>query len=145
MDETARAIPEEIPDGRLRFEGTVELAGAVTDQMLGTLFGPDSALDGRLRFAGPVQIHGTFHGALDTSDNLVVGERARIDADVTCGSAVVRGTIVGNITSSGAVDLTGTARVKGDITAPSLSVARGAMFDGTSRMGTLPAKRGDRR
>lgn len=140
-DTTPEPMPDTLEDGKLRFEGKVELGGTVTGQMLGILFGPDSDVNGRLQFAGPVQIDGTFRGAITTNDSLVVGEHARIDADVTCGSATVRGTIVGNITASDSVALEAGANVAGDITSPSLSMAKGTMFDGTSRMGTLPASR----
>ena len=146
IEDTPEPMSEPLADGKLRFEGKVELGGTVTGQMLGILFGPDSDVDGRLQFAGPVQIDGTFRGAIATSESLVVGEHAKIDADVTCGSAVVRGTIVGNITASDSVALEGSAQVKGDITSPSLSMAKGTMFDGISRMGTLPTnKRSGRR
>jgi len=141
IEDSAEPMPEAIADGKLRFEGTVELGGTVTGQMLGILFGPDSDVNGRLQYAGPVHIDGTFRGAITTNDALVIGEHATIDADVTCGSAVVRGTITGNITATDSVALETQARVKGDITAPSLAVAKGAMFDGVSRMGTLPSKR----
>lgn len=138
IDETPEPMPAPLPDGKLRFEGTVELGGNVTGQMLGILFGPESDVNGRLQFAGPVEIDGTFRGAITTSESLVIGEHATIDADVTCGSALVRGTITGNITARDSVALEGHARVKGDISSPSLAVSKGAMFDGASRMGTLP-------
>jgi cytoskeletal protein CcmA (bactofilin family) len=125
-------------DHSLRFEGTVALGGAITGQMLGILFGPESNVNGKLEVAGAVHIDGTFRGAIKTKDSLVVGEHARIEADINCGSALVHGTIVGNITATDSVALEGHAQVKGDITSPSLSVAKGAQFDGTSRMGTLP-------
>jgi len=130
---------ETVTAGKLHFEGTVELGGTVTGQMLGILFGPESDVNGRLRFGGPVQIDGTFRGAITTDDALLVGEHAKIDADITCGSATVHGTITGNITAKDAVSLESTAHVKGDVSAPSLSVAKGASFDGLSRMGTVSA------
>lgn len=145
IDETPDPMPATLEDGKLRFEGTVELGGTVTGQMLGILFGPGSDVDGRLQFAGPVHIDGTFRGAIRTADSLVIGEHARIDADVTCGTATVRGTIVGNITASDSVALEGGAHVTGDITSPSLSMAKGTVFDGTSRMGTLPGTKRSRR
>src|SRR3954465_15437770 len=81
---------------RLRFVGTVELGGAVTGQMLGILFGPDSNVDGRLQFDGPVEIDGSYRGAIKTSDVLKIGEQAVIQADVSCGSAIVKGQVTGN-------------------------------------------------
>ena len=122
---------------RLRFVGTVELGGAVTGQMLGILFGPESNVDGRLQFDGAVEIDGSYKGAIKTSDQLKVGERAVIEADITCGSAIVKGQVTGNIIARDYVALQSGARVKGDITAPAMSMEKGATFDGLSRMGTV--------
>src|SRR3954470_12651123 len=122
---------------RLRFVGTVELGGAVTGQMLGILFGPDSNVDGRLQFDGAVEIDGSYRGAIKTSDVLKIGEQAVIQADISCGSAIVRGQINGNIIARDSVTLQPGARVKGDITTPAFSMEKGATFDGLSRMGTV--------
>lgn len=132
--------PEPELGGKLRFEGTVELGGTVSDQTLAVLFGPDSNVNGKLAFDGAVRIEGTFRGSIRTGA-LDTGGRANIAADVSCTTAVVRGEVVGNITASEHVSLEPGAKVKGDITAPSLSVQKGASFDGVSRMGTLPSSR----
>lgn len=121
---------------RLRFVGTVELGGAVTGQMLGILFGPESNVDGQLQFEGPVEIEGTYKGAIKTSDTLKIGDQAIIEANITCGSAIVRGQVTGNIVARDSITLQPGARVKGDITAPAFSMEKGATFDGLSRMGT---------
>jgi len=105
---------ETVSAGKLHFEGTVELGGTVTGQMLGILFGPESDVNGRLRFGGPVQIDGTFRGAITTDDALLVGEHAKIDADITCGAATIHGAVTGNITAKDAVALEPTSHVKGD-------------------------------
>ena len=122
---------------RLRFVGTVELGGAVTGQMLGILFGPESNVDGQLQFEGPVEIAGTYKGAIKTSDQLKIGGQAVIEANITCGSAVVNGQVTGNIVARDFITLQSGARVKGDLTAPALSMEKGATFDGLSRMGTV--------
>ena len=124
-------------EGRLRFVGTVELGGTVTGQMLGILFGPESNVDGSLQFDGPVTIDGTYRGSIRTSDSLVVGEHAKIEANVTCRSAEVSGEVTGNITATESVTLKAYAHVRGDITAQSLGIEKGVVFDGTSKMGTV--------
>ena len=131
---------ETTTDRRLRFVGTVELGGAVTGQMLGILFGPESNVDGRLQFDGAVEIDGSYRGAIKTSDVLKVGEQAVIQADITCGSAIVKGQVTGNIIARDSVTLQQGARVKGDITAPALSMEKGSTFDGLSRMGTVASE-----
>lgn len=124
---------------KLRFEGTVELGGNVTGEMVSVLFGADSSVNGKLRFSGSVQIDGTFGGTI-TTDTLVVGEDAKIRAEVSCGSAIVKGEVTGNISARESVELRGRARVVGDITTPSLSVEKGVMFDGASRMEPTPTR-----
>jgi cytoskeletal protein CcmA (bactofilin family) len=119
---------------KLMFEGTVEVDGTFTGQMLNALFGPDSQVNGKLRFEGAVQIDGTFTGSIITNDLLIIGERAKITADINCGSAIVSGEVTGNITAAESVELQGHARVKGDIATPTFAVGKGAMFDGVSKM-----------
>lgn len=119
---------------KLQFEGTVEVDGTFTGQMLNALFGPDSQVNGKLRFEGAVQIDGTFTGSITTNDLLIIGERAKIAADINCGSAIVSGEVAGNIRARDSVELQGHARVKGDIASPTLAIDKGAVFDGISKM-----------
>ena len=126
--------------GKLKFEGTVEVGGTVTGDMLSVLFRKESNVNGKLQFQGDLEIDGTFSGAVTTDDGLVIGENATVNAEISCGSVIVKGDVTGNITARDMVALEGGAHVKGDITSPSLSVAKGATFDGSSRMGTVSAK-----
>jgi len=119
---------------KLQFEGTVEVEGTFSGQVLNALFGPDSQVNGKLHFEGAVQIDGTFNGSITTNDLLIIGEHAKIAADINCGSAVVSGEVTGNITASGAVELHKGAHVKGDIATPTLGIDKGAVFDGMSKM-----------
>ncbi len=123
---------------KLQFEGTVEVEGTFSGQVLNALFGPDSQVNGKLHFEGAVQIDGTFNGSITTNDLLIIGEHAKIAADINCGSAVVSGEVTGNITASGAVELRKGAHVKGDIATPTLGVDKGAVFDGLSKMVGAP-------
>jgi cytoskeletal protein CcmA (bactofilin family) len=141
--QTTAATPDELvrdsdATRKLQFEGTVEVEGTFTGQMLNALFGPDSQVNGKLRFEGAVQIDGTFTGSIVTNDLLIIGERAKIAADINCGSAIVSGEVTGNITAGDSVELHGHARVKGDIATPALAIDKGAMFDGISKMPGTP-------
>jgi cytoskeletal protein CcmA (bactofilin family) len=124
---------------KLQFEGTVEVEGAFMGEMLNALFGADSQVNGKLHFEGAVQIDGTFTGSISTNDLLIIGDHAKIAADINCGSAVVSGDVTGNITAGGSVELHKGAHVKGDISTPTLAIDKGAVFDGLSRMLGAPA------
>jgi cytoskeletal protein CcmA (bactofilin family) len=142
--QTVTETPDELvrdpnANRKLQFEGTVEVEGTFMGQMLNALFGPDSQVNGKLHFEGAVQIDGTFTGSITTNDLLIIGDQAKIAADINCGSAVVSGEVTGNITAAGSVELRHGARVKGDVSTPTLAIDKGAVFDGLSRMVGAPA------
>jgi cytoskeletal protein CcmA (bactofilin family) len=109
-------------------------APAVAANDLNALLGRGSEFDGKLAFEGTVRIDGNFTGEISTSDTLIVGDGARVTAEITCGTVVVHGEINGNIKASQAVELHKPARVKGDVTTPSLMMERGVVFNGRSQM-----------
>lgn len=107
---------------------------------LNALLGRGSEFDGKLAFEGTVRIDGTFTGEITTSDTLIVGEGAKVTAEISCGTIVVHGEVSGNIRATKAVELHTPARVKGDITTPSLMVERGVVFNGRSGMEETSAR-----
>lgn len=122
------AVAEARPEARIsdaRPSGSSEL---------NALLGRGSEFDGKLTFEGTVRIDGTFSGQISTSDTLIIGEGAKVSAEIACGSLVVHGEVTGNVTASTSVELHRPARVKGDIATPSLMVERGVMFQGNSKM-----------
>src|SRR5947208_8192421 len=90
--------------------------------------------EGKLTFAGTVRIDASFVGTIVTDDVLVVGEAARIDANITCGNIVVQGEVNGNIQAKNGVEIRSTGKVRGDLETASLVVEKGAFFQGASRM-----------
>jgi cytoskeletal protein CcmA (bactofilin family) len=98
------------------------------------LLGAGAEFEGRLTFRGTVRIDARLKGAIETDGVLIVGEHARIDADITCGTVVVHGVVNGNIRATSAIELRRTARVHGDVDSPSLSAEQGALLHGGVRM-----------
>src|SRR5512138_3597392 len=84
------------------------------------LLGEGAEFEGKLTFRGTVRIDARFKGSIVTDDVLVVGEHARMDADITCGTVIVHGEVNGNIRAKVAVELLHTARVRGDVESPSV-------------------------
>ena len=113
------------------------LSPAPTAGDLNALLGRGSEFEGKLTFEGTVRIDGKFNGTILTDDTLVVGEGAKVSAEVTCGTIVVHGEVVGNIRARGAVELHQPARVRGNIETPSLMVDRGVVFEGQAKMENL--------
>jgi cytoskeletal protein CcmA (bactofilin family) len=99
----------------------------------GLRLGRGVRLEGKLTFSGTVRIDATFKGSITTDGVLVVGEDAKVDADISCGTVIVEGEVNGNVTAREAVELRRAATVRGEIESPSLAVERGAVFQGASR------------
>jgi len=104
------------------------------------LLGRGARFEGKLTFEGTVRIDARFIGSIVTNDVLVVGEAARIDADVSCGTVVVHGEVNGNVKAKTAVDIRHTGKVRGDLETPSLAIEKGAIFHGASKMDPAGAK-----
>jgi cytoskeletal protein CcmA (bactofilin family) len=105
-----------------------------------TLLGKGSEFDGKLTFEGQVRIDGKFNGQINTKDTLVVGEGAKVTAEINAGTVIVNGVVEGNIRATQTVELHQPGRVKGSIECPALSIDRGVIFEGTCKMENLGTK-----
>jgi cytoskeletal protein CcmA (bactofilin family) len=102
-----------------------------------TVIGPGCILEGTLRSNGNLRLDGTFTGTLEIIGNILVGETARIEADVDARNISIGGMVRGNVTGN-KVQLLRTARVWGDITATALTTEEGAFIDGRISMTEPP-------
>jgi len=109
------------------YQASVDPAGNAT-------FGPGLVFEGKLSFKGQVEFNGTFKGAITTDDLLIIGEQAKVDADIRCGSVVVRGEVTGKIKARDSVELRGRARVKADVATLSFAMDKGVVFEGYCNM-----------
>jgi len=96
----------------------------------------DASMQGSLMFKDPVnlRINGRFEGTLNTKGNLMIGERAVVNADITGDSIVVAGKVNGKVNALKELKLIAPAVVTGDIQTPLLSVAEGAVLEGSCKM-----------
>jgi cytoskeletal protein CcmA (bactofilin family) len=102
---------------------------------LHTLLGKGSEFDGKLSFEGQVRIDGKYTGQIHTKDVLVIGESARVNAEISAGTVIINGTVEGIIRATQVVELHPPARVKGTIETPAMSMEKGVFFEGTTKMG----------
>ena len=98
-----------------------------------TVLGPNSMLEGTFQSNANVRLDGTFSGALEINGNILVGETAKIKADINARNISVAGAVRGNITGK-KVQVLRTGRVWGDIRATALTTEEGAFIDGKITM-----------
>jgi cytoskeletal protein CcmA (bactofilin family) len=102
-----------------------------------TLLGKGSEFDGKLTFEGQVRIDGKFSGQIFTKDTLVIGEGARVNAEINAGTVIVNGVVEGNIRATQLIELHTPGRVKGNLECPSLVIDKGVMFEGACKMESI--------
>lgn len=98
-----------------------------------SVLGPNSVLEGTLQSNANVRLDGTFSGTLEINGNILVGETAKIKADINARNISVAGAVRGNITGK-KVQVLRTGRVWGDIRATALTTEEGAFIDGKITM-----------
>lgn len=106
-----------------------------------TVLGASATLKGHLKSQGNVRLDGTFEGTLEIDGNVLVGEAAKITADIDAKNVSIAGAVRGNV-SGKKVQLLRTARVWGDITATAISTEEGCFIDGKITMVTHEAAQG---
>lgn len=99
-----------------------------------TVIGPSANLRGELRSDGGIRIEGAFEGLIETAGNLIVGEGARVMADITARNITVGGAIKGDVDATGRLEILSTGVVYGDINVQSVMIDQGGQFHGVSRM-----------
>ncbi|MBL8161581.1 MAG: polymer-forming cytoskeletal protein [Anaerolineae bacterium] len=98
-----------------------------------TVLGANSVMEGTLRSNANVRLDGTFSGTLEISGNVLVGETAKINADINARNISIAGAVRGNVNGK-KVQLLRTGRIWGDIRATALTTEEGAFIDGKITM-----------
>jgi len=109
-----------------------QVAGGKIENVLGV----NTTLTGHLKSDGNVRIDGVFVGEIETAGNVILGEHAKVEANITANAVQVWGAVKGNITASSRLEILSTGRVWGDIMVASLLIDEGGIFRGQSAMGS---------
>lgn len=99
-----------------------------------TVIGKDTEVTGKLVASGAVRVEGRLEGEILATSDVVVGETARIEAQVTARNVTIAGEVYGNIEASGRLEIVPTGRLIGDVRVAFLAVDDGAFFKGQCEM-----------
>jgi cytoskeletal protein CcmA (bactofilin family) len=95
---------------------------------------PDCEIEGNFALEGPLVVEGEFRGSIRCGATVTVGEHGSVEAGIDAREVDVHGAVVGDIAARREVVLHPTARVHGNLTAPSIVIERGAFYQGQTRM-----------
>ena len=91
-----------------------------------------TSLSGEIQFSGTLHINCSIRGSITTSDVLIIGERATVQADIRAGEVVIHGTVFGNVACDRRLEICSTGRLRGDVRTPQFIIQEGGTFEGFS-------------
>ena len=102
--------------------------------------GKSIAIKGDLTGNEDMVIEGKVEGKVELPNNqLTIGENGTVRAEISAKAVVVVGRVSGNVHGLESVEIQGTGIVEGDVSAPRLIVAEGAVLNGAITMTKQPA------
>jgi len=118
---------------------TYASASSVADEGKMSVIGPTLVIKGELEAGENLLIQGRVEGTIThNAESLVIGERGTVQANIKARNVVIEGTVDGDIYGSESVSIRETAKVKGNIFTPTISITEGAHFKGGIDMDVRP-------
>jgi cytoskeletal protein CcmA (bactofilin family) len=108
-----------------------------------TIISRSSRVRGRFTGSGDLEILGHVEGEIELAGDVTVDTQGLVAANVSAQRIVVRGAVKGDLTASDAILLEEGAKVVGDVRAPRIAIAPGALLRGyvqTANAGAAPAR-----
>ena len=102
--------------------------------MANTVIGSTIVIDGEINGDEDLTIRGTIKGRISLSASLFVENSGTVEADIETDNVEISGNVTGNIAASDKVELRTDGRMVGDIKAPRILIADGAVFKGNVDM-----------
>jgi cytoskeletal protein CcmA (bactofilin family) len=131
------------PDAAASSRALTESESLARDIKEGTLsgfVGSGTAFTGEATFKAMMRIDGQLSGRISSSSGtLVIGTNGKVDANIEVAVATVHGTVNGDIVATQRLELGRSAKVNGNIQAPSLIIEQGAIFEGSCKMTQVAA------
>ena len=100
---------------------------------ISTIIGEGYVFTGELRGPSVVRIEGKIIGNVNVEGGVVLGEKGIIEGDIITKSAIIYGTVNGNIRST-QLEIKKTGHVNGDIITDTLEIELGAQYNGKLSM-----------
>jgi len=99
-----------------------------------TIIGLSVKVKGDFTCQGNMVVEGEVDGTLKTHGDLIVGDKAKISANIEAKNATISGEVNGNLKIKGYLELSSTAKINGDIDVQSISIIKGAILNGQCQM-----------
>jgi len=102
---------------------------------INTILDEEVELEGQISFKTSLKIDGSFSGKIDAAEGLlIVGEKAKVKADLKTKTIIIAGHVTGNCEASEKLEMYDSAKLNGNIRTRKLKIADGVLFEGACEM-----------
>jgi cytoskeletal protein CcmA (bactofilin family) len=95
-----------------------------------SLIAQHTRLVGDIETQGALLLNGSVQGNGQVAGEIAISSGAQWEGDVHAQSAVIAGTVIGNVTVDDKLEIGASARLRGRVTAKRIAIARGAQIEG---------------
>jgi cytoskeletal protein CcmA (bactofilin family) len=111
------------------------MARDIKEGRLSGFVGSGTMLTGETSFQAMLRVDGHLTGrVMSEAGTLIIGSTGRVDANIHVGTAMINGTVNGDIVATEKIELGRSARVIGNVQTPRLTIEDGAIFEGSCSM-----------
>ncbi len=112
------------------------------DGLMNTIIGKDTTITGTLDVRGALRVEGSVKGKIISTGCVTVGSTGVVEAEIEAESAIIAGTMRGNVNTTEKIELQAKCEMDGDLRTKSLVIEEGAMFCGACSMKDAPPNLG---
>lgn len=105
----------------------------ISQNEISTIIGEGFVFIGEVRGSSVIRVEGKIIGNVNVENGVILGEKGNIEGDMHTKSAIIYGTIKGNVKSS-QLEIKKTGLINGDISTDTLEIELGAQYNGKLNM-----------
>ena len=99
-----------------------------------TTFSSTTSFSGVLKFDSSLKVEGKFKGKIISKGHLIIGENAKVNANIKAQSIIIAGEVRGDVEASDRLEMLPTGKLYGNIKTKKLKMADGVVFEGSCQM-----------
>jgi cytoskeletal protein CcmA (bactofilin family) len=98
------------------------------------VIGPQITIKGEISGEEDILVEGVVEGLIKVDHEVRVGDKGRVKARVEAQTIIISGEVQGDCHATARIEIQASGRLTGDIRAPRIVIAEGALFRGNSDM-----------
>ncbi len=108
--------------------------GYESNGLMNTIIGRETTITGTVDVKGALRVDGAVNGKIICSDCVTVGTTGKVEAQIEAETAIVAGSMIGNVVTTEKIELQANCKMEGDLRTKSLVIEEGATFCGACNM-----------